>query len=113
MLSVSLLTLFFSPGVYSNRMNTPPTTTPVQPPPSPPGPTATREEWRNWRHARRDAFRSQYAGMYGPWGHHHHGWFFPLVLVLLGTYWLLLNVVWPALLILCGLYLLTRRLARH
>jgi hypothetical protein len=104
----------------------PPPTTPAGPPPQP-GPTASRDEWRAWRHQTHDYWRAQgrTGGWYGPWGGYGPwGWwgggsFWALALVVIGVYFLLQNlgllnwlpgdVLWPSLLILFGLWLLLRR----
>lgn len=103
----------------------PPPTQPVQPPPQP-GPGASRDEWRAWRHQQHDYWRSQRRaggwygpGWYGPWSWWGGGWFWGGALVLVGAYYLLLNlglltwlrgdVLFPILLIFLGLYLLVRR----
>jgi hypothetical protein len=105
-----------------------PPPTPTQPtaPPPQPGPGASRDEWRAWRHQQHDYWHDQrHAGWYGPgpwvgpWGWWGGGWFLGAALLVIGAYYLLLNlgllkwlpgdVLWPVLLILFGVYLLIRR----
>jgi hypothetical protein len=95
---------------------------PVRPvgPPSPPGPGASRYEWRAWRRQQHDFVRAQWHeghrnGTRGWWG---GGWFIGAALVVIGVYYLLYalgllkwlpgDILWPALLILLGLWLLFR-----
>src|SRR6202049_4271563 len=93
---------------------TPPPNQPTAPPPEP-GPGASRDEWRAQRYG---------SGWYGPWnwwggGSWGGGWFWGVALLVIGAYYLLLNlgllgrlrgdVLWPVLLILFWVYLLIRR----
>jgi len=84
---------------------------PQPPPPSqvpPPPPGASREDWRRWKRQTRHLY----------WGG-HWGWFWGVVLVLVGGYallsnlgllrWVRADVFWPLLLIALGAWLLIGR----
>src|SRR5258708_15842654 len=98
----------------------------VPPPPrearKPAGRGAARDEWREWRHQKRDYMRDHWGGgWYGPWawGGGVWPWFWGGALVLIGAYYLLQNlgllswvrgdVLWPTLLILLGVLMLLSR----
>ena len=94
----------------------------VPPPPAespgPPGPGASRDDWLAWRRLQRTHWT---GGSYGPWawGVGVWPWFWGAALILIGGYYLLQNlglltwvrgdVLWPALVILLGVFLLISR----
>jgi hypothetical protein len=86
--------------------------------PAPPAPYGTREEWRAWRRQQREYYRARYGlGWFGIWG-----WFWAVALILVGAYYLLVNLglmtwvrgdlVWPLLLVVLGVLVLLSRFQR-
>lgn len=98
-------------------MNPTPPTVPEAP--APPNPFGTRDEWRAWRRQQREYYRGRNGlGWFGMWG-----WFWAIALILVGAYYLLVNLglmtwvrgdlVWPLLLIVLGLLVLIGRFQRR